>query len=57
MTEKSTLSYNSTNSSKTPFGIEDILYINNNNKDIHDKNVMRKSAENNFEDKKSEKER
>lgn len=53
MSEKSALSFNSTTtssaSSKTPFGIEDILYINNNNKNIHDKNFVKKVGENNLE--------
>lgn len=41
---------------KTPFGIEDILYINNNNsKNFHDKNIVKKSLENSDEvNKKSE---
>lgn len=59
VSEKSALNFNSTNTSsvsKTPFGIEDILYINNNNKNIHDKNFMKKIGENSFEEinKKSE---
>lgn len=58
ISEKSTLNFNSTtnSSAKTPFGIEDILYINNNNKNIHDKNLVRKSGENilEIENKKSE---
>lgn len=57
MSEKN-LHYNSTttSSAKTPFGIEDILYINNNIKNIHDKNLIKKIGENNFEEinKKSE---
>jgi hypothetical protein len=51
MSEKSA-NYSTTTSSassKTPFGIEDILFINNNNKNIHDKNLVKKIGENNLE--------